>query len=229
MAPRKKRCRHILSPPGFYGYQPQEVDQAKKTVKILYEEYEALRLTDYEGLRHDQAADQMYVSRATFARMYERVRQKIALAFVESRPIHFEAGCAYFTCKAINTNNTDLLTDKNNTMTTTTTIAIPCENGVLSTHFGHAAEFAFIQCTGNEINAVSMKQAPPHQPGLLPRWVAEQGGSTVIAGGMGHKAIELFRQQNIDVVTGAPSVGVEDLARQFLQGKLTGGDNRCDH
>ena len=194
---------------------------------ILFEEYEALRLADYEAFKHDEAAQRMNVSRATFARIYEKVRKKIAQAFVESRPIKFDAGCAYFTSERTFKNSNTIVNTKINTMQKI--VAIPCENGTLSTHFGHAAEFAFIQCEGEDVKVVSMKQAPPHQPGLLPRWVAEQGGNTVIAGGMGNKAIELFRQNNIDVITGAPAIGVEELAKQYITGKLTGGENRCDH
>lgn len=228
MAPRKKRCRHIHEPPGFSGYVAREARASVEPVILLYEEYEALRLADYDALKHDEAAERMSVSRPTFARIYENVRKKIAKAFVESRPIKFEAGCAYFSC---NTNKTVISNGFNNKKIKNMekVIAIPCENGTLSTHFGHAAEFAFIQCEGEDVKSVSMKQAPPHQPGLLPRWVAEQGGNTVIAGGMGNKAIELFRQNNIDVVTGAPAIGVEELAQQYVSGKLTGGDNRCDH
>ena len=206
----------------------QEAIGSAEPVVLLYEEYEALRLADYDALKHDEAAVKMKVSRPTFARIYENVRKKIAKAFVESRPIKFDAGCAYFSCdtKQI-VKNFDINNKERENMEKV--IAIPCENGILSTHFGHAAEFAFIQCDGEEIKSVNMKQAPPHQPGLLPRWVADNGGNIVIAGGMGNKAIELFRQNNIDVVTGAPAVGVEELAQQYVNGKLTGGDNRCDH
>ncbi len=228
MAPRKKRCRHILQPPGMDGFSPSCKKQDSEPVFILYEEYEAVRLADYEHYKHDEAARHMNVSRATFARIYEEVRKKIARAFVESRPIKFEAGCAFLQGNEASEKLNTLKHNSNNTIMNKT-IAIPCENGILSTHFGHAAEFAFVECEGSEIKNVNMKQAPPHQPGLLPAWVAENGGNVVIAGGMGHKAIELFRNNNIDVVTGAPVAEVELLAKQYAEGKLTGGDNRCDH
>jgi len=41
--------------------------------------------------------------------------------------------------------------------------------------------------------------APPHEPGLLPRWLHEQGAHLIIAGGMGHRAQELFVQNGIQV------------------------------
>lgn len=228
MAPRNKRCRHILKPPQAAGFMPGISSSDNNAVVVLFEEYEALRLADYEQLRHDEAAALMRVSRPTFARMYESVRQKLALAFVESRSVVFSAGCAYFQSENITSKNNDVLVNLINT-DMNKIVAIPCEGGVLSGHFGHAAEFAFVLCEGSEVKSVTMQQAPPHEPGLLPRWVAENGANVVIAGGMGSKAVELFRGNGVDVLTGAPGLEVEVLAKQFVDGKLTGGDNRCDH
>jgi predicted DNA-binding protein (UPF0251 family)/predicted Fe-Mo cluster-binding NifX family protein len=209
------------------GYNPDKTVIVNSKIVVLFEEYEALRLADYMGLKHDEAAQKMNVSRPTFARIYESVRKKIAKAFVESRPIHFEVGNAFFLGEKADINQFKFSHYKKDTMKKV--IAIPSENGTLSNHFGHAAEFAFIECEGEEIKSVKMVPPPPHEPGLLPKWVAEQGGTVVIAGGMGHKAINIFQQHGVDVVTGAESLPVEELARQFVQGTLTGGGNKCDH
>jgi predicted DNA-binding protein (UPF0251 family)/predicted Fe-Mo cluster-binding NifX family protein len=209
------------------GYNPQRSVTTNTGIDILFEEYEALRLADYVGLKHDEAAEKMNVSRPTFARIYESVRKKIAMAFVESRPIHFEVGSAFFSGR-----NKDVAINKFSNQQINTMkqiIAIPSENGMLSNHFGHAPEFAFVECDGTEIKSVKMQVPPPHEPGILPKWVAEQGGKVVIAGGMGHKAIDIFQQHGVDVVTGANSLPVEELAKQFVEGNLTGSGNKCDH
>jgi predicted Fe-Mo cluster-binding NifX family protein len=44
---------------------------------------------------------------------------------------------------------------------------------------------------------------PLHEPGVLPRWLSEMGATTIIAGGMGVRAQQLFAQNNIQVVVGA--------------------------
>lgn len=54
---------------------------------LLYEEYEALKLADYDLMTHQEASVIMGISRATFARIYERARRKIARAFVEVKEI----------------------------------------------------------------------------------------------------------------------------------------------
>ena len=57
---------------------------------------------------------------------------------------------------------------------------------------------------------------PPHEPGLLPRWLAEKGANIIIAGGMGKRAQDLFTEQGIKVVTGAPVAAPDQLVTQYL-------------
>lgn len=63
-------------------------------VDLLYEEYEAIKLTDYDLMNHQEACQLMGVSRATFARVYESARRKIAKALVETREIRSVFGNA---------------------------------------------------------------------------------------------------------------------------------------
>jgi ATP-binding protein involved in chromosome partitioning len=110
-------------------------------------------------------------------------------------------------------------------------IAIPVENGTLCMHFGHCERFALIDVDPATRKIIGREdiQAPPHQPGLLPPWLAERGATMVIAGGMGQRAIALFQQQGIEVLVGAPALGPEALVEEFLTGRLTSGENVCDH
>lgn len=99
MSPRVKRTRKILDLPIIKGFKPYGPETGKiKTdpVYLLYEEYEALRLSDYDGLNHHQASLMMDVSRPTFTRIYASALEKIAKAFVEGRQIAIEGGKVYF-------------------------------------------------------------------------------------------------------------------------------------
>lgn len=99
MCARLKRPRRILHPPSIKGFKPYGADSAAKAedpVNVLLEEYEALRLSDYDGLNHHQASVMMGVSRPTFTRIYAAALQKIATAFVEGRQIAIEGGKVYF-------------------------------------------------------------------------------------------------------------------------------------
>jgi len=109
--------------------------------------------------------------------------------------------------------------------------AIPIENGLLCTHFGHCREFAVVEAdeTTATVRASSSVTPPPHEPGVLPAWLKEQGVDVVIAGGMGGRAKMLFDQAGVEVVTGAPSQAPEELVVAYLGGTLEPGENACDH
>lgn len=109
--------------------------------------------------------------------------------------------------------------------------AIPISNGVLCAHFGHCEKFALIDAdTENKIiTAQETITAPEHQPGLLPRWLAGKKADFIIAGGMGMRAQNLFTENGIQVVVGAPVDSPENLVASYLEGTLRPGDNICDH
>ena len=108
-------------------------------------------------------------------------------------------------------------------------IAMPVSGGQLSLHFGHAPEFAVIDVINGEITSVHYLSPPLHEPGSLPGWMHELQVDVIICGGMGMRAQQFFHQYGIQVVIGAPSLPVEEIARQYLAGRLETGENICDH
>ena len=110
-------------------------------------------------------------------------------------------------------------------------IVIPLADGKLAMHFGHCASFALVDVDLAERKILKRDdiEAPPLQPGLLPPWLAERGANLIIAGGMGQRAVELFTQQGISVVVGAPAETPEKLALDYLSGAMQTGPNSCDH
>jgi len=110
-------------------------------------------------------------------------------------------------------------------------IAIPLFDGKLSQHFGHCEKFAIIDTDDNS-NIISNREdltPPPHEPGLLPKWLGGMGVNVIIAGGMGQSAQQLFAQNRIEVVVGAPADSPEDLVSAYLNKTLQTGANLCDH
>ena len=107
--------------------------------------------------------------------------------------------------------------------------AIPTADGKLAMHFGHAGVFTLIDVENGHVCRTQTMQPPPHEPGVLPRWLREQGVNVIIAGGMGQRAQGLFAENGIQVVVGAFSVAAEALVKQHLAGTLKTGDNVCDH
>jgi len=108
-------------------------------------------------------------------------------------------------------------------------IAIPLEGNVLSTHFGGCEAFAFVDVENDEIINITILDAPTHEHGSYPRFVAEQNATDVIAGGMGANAISRFNEANINVFLGAPVDTPVKLVKDFIAGKLELNPNFCDH
>ncbi len=106
-------------------------------------------------------------------------------------------------------------------------IAIPLADGKLTAHFGHCKEFALIDVHDNEIKKKARLEPPPHEPGILPLWLRQQGANVVIAGGMGRRAIDLFNQAGITVIIGAPPEAPETLVNHYLNNTLVMGENPC--
>ena len=107
--------------------------------------------------------------------------------------------------------------------------AVPLAEGKLTAHFGHCQQFALLDVDGNDIKKTETLVPPPHEPGVLPRWLHELGADVIIAGGMGARAMDLFTQNGIKVIVGAPSLAPEELVKLYLNNKLQSGANVCDH
>ena len=110
-------------------------------------------------------------------------------------------------------------------------VAIPLADGKLTAHFGHCGQFAIVDVDpeSKTIKSQVVLDPPPHEPGVLPAWLSEQGVSLVIAGGMGQRAQMLFGEKDIEVIVGAPVETPEELVSSYLAGTLQTGTNVCDH
>jgi predicted DNA-binding protein (UPF0251 family) len=99
MSPRKLVPRKISSPPKIKGFKPYGVSEdieKSEVISLHFEEYEALKMCDYDLLNHCDAAEIMNISRPTFTRIYAIARQKMAKALVEGLQISIEGGKIYF-------------------------------------------------------------------------------------------------------------------------------------
>ncbi|MGV8138962.1 MAG: DUF134 domain-containing protein [Mangrovibacterium sp.] len=91
--PNRIRHRRIMMPPPMDGYKPLGVPRKElEPVVLLFEEFEAIRLADYEDLSQEEAAEKMTISRPTFTRLHDKARRKIAKAFVEGKTILIRGG-----------------------------------------------------------------------------------------------------------------------------------------
>jgi uncharacterized protein len=90
---RPVKNRVIYNPPKMYGFKPFGMALCDADPIVMhYDEYESIRLVNYDNLSQDEAADLMKVSRPTLTRIYNKALQKIAKAFTEGKTIFIKGG-----------------------------------------------------------------------------------------------------------------------------------------
>lgn len=91
--PRPTCCRRVAATPACLLFKPAGVPcSALEQLVLTVDELESLRLADLEGLYQEQAATRMGVSRATFGRIVESARKKVARMLVEAKALRIEGG-----------------------------------------------------------------------------------------------------------------------------------------
>ncbi|MEG6584867.1 iron-sulfur cluster carrier protein MrpORP [Dendrosporobacter sp. 1207_IL3150] len=108
-------------------------------------------------------------------------------------------------------------------------VAIPLVSGKLCTHFGHCEHFAIITVNDGRIIKQELLTPPPHAPGVIPNWVADQGCTDIIVGGIGEAAQAILQNRGVKVTCGAPSDTPENLLDKYMKGELVDSGNSCDH
>ncbi len=111
-----------------------------------------------------------------------------------------------------------------------TKIAVPLVNDTFSSHFGGADSFAFygVDADSRTISGKEVAVPPPHERGAFPMWIRNQGATTILAGGMGPRAVQMFQAYGIEVVLGVEGPSQpDDLVRAHLDGTLNASGNGC--
>lgn len=201
MAGRPKQMRYIIHTPIIKGFKSYGGDShiSVEPVLISFEEYEALRLCDYEGLNHGEAAEVMHISRPTFTRVYQSVRQKLATAFVEGRQMMIQGGQVCLDKKWIHCNQCGSFYNVNVADNFSITLCPLCcrkkelnimiasqgnhLNDKIDISFGRAYYYVYYNTETSELSYI----ANPH------RYLDEE---------VAVKTMELLKQYHVDMVIG---------------------------
>jgi len=91
--PRPKCHRHICGMPDKNYFKPRGIPTVDlEEVVLKLDEFEAIRLADYEQLYQEKAAEQMNISRQTFGRIIEAAHKKIADVLLNGKALKIEDG-----------------------------------------------------------------------------------------------------------------------------------------
>jgi predicted DNA-binding protein (UPF0251 family)/predicted Fe-Mo cluster-binding NifX family protein len=181
-------------------------------VRLGFDEAEAIRLADYEGLYQEAAARSMGVSRQTFGRIIESARRKVADAVLNGKALRIEGG-------EISIREQGDIPMK---------IAVPARDGQVDEHFGHCREFQIFRVEGEKLIREPTMPSP-EGCGCKSNVVADlakAGVTHMIAGNMGMGAVNVLGSHGIKVIRGA-SGSAEAAAESFAKGALRDSGLGC--
>ena len=91
--PRPPCCRRIAGKPVVSMFSPVDGSACETAEVVLtLAEFEAIRLSDFDGLYQEKAAEHMNVSRATYGRVLESAHGKVARMLVSGLVLRIEGG-----------------------------------------------------------------------------------------------------------------------------------------
>ncbi len=90
---RPQKCRFVKNSPLHTYYKPRGIPMSNlEAISVTVDELEAIRLADYKGLYHEDAAKKMGISRQTFSRMLASAHKKISDGIINGKAIEIKGG-----------------------------------------------------------------------------------------------------------------------------------------
>ncbi|HZK48356.1 MAG TPA: DUF134 domain-containing protein [Thermoleophilia bacterium] len=220
--PRKWRCVHGPARPRMF--KPAGVPARELEVVVLtLDGLEALRLLDLEGLRQEEAATELGVSRSTVSRLAAEARRSVAEALVGGKALVIEGGPAAVARRASREVST---TTGGESMI----IAVPYDEGQVNGHFGRTEAFLIARAEGSELKESTVYDVVglQHNHSGLAGFLASRGVEVILAGGMGPPMQQALRQAGFSLYTGVSGSAAGAL-ETFLSGTLEQSDAACSH
>lgn len=204
---------------------------------MTVDEFEAVRLIDYEKRTHEQCAGQMGISRTTVTEMYERARAKIADCIVNGKTLCISGGnyilcdgsakksCGKKCYRAEREAETDIKRKDGKVMK----IAVTYENGNVFQHFGHTEQFKVYDIEDGKITGTQVMGTNGSGHGALAGILASLNVDTLICGGIGAGAQNALAEAGIRLYGGV-SGNADEAVNALLAGELAfNPDVHCDH
>lgn len=233
--PRPKRCRTVCEEPYFSEFVPEGINIGK-SVEMTVDEYEVIRIVDFEKRTHDECAEQMNISRTTVTEIYESARYKISDAIVNGKKLII-CGGNYSICEGningckrckyrSNMNSECKFIKKGDKIMR---IAVTYENGQIFQHFGHTENFKLYDVENGEIKAEKVVCTNGQGHGALAAFLKDNAVDVLICGGIGGGAQMALKEFGVELYGGA-SGSCDEAVSAFLNGNLNyNPDVKCSH
>lgn len=234
--PRPQRCRRVCSEPQYSCFEPEGVSNPESVV-LSVDEYEVIRLVDFEKLSHEQCAAIMDISRTTVTEIYERARYKLSDCIVNGKQLVIAGGnyricsgkhqsCGKRSCRRHAENSEkNIITKGQRDMK----IAVTYDNGEIFQHFGHTEQFKVYEVENGVITKSEIIDSNGSGHGALAGLLADAGIEVLICGGIGGGAQTALSEAGIQLYGGV-SGNADEAVLAFMNGTLGyDPDVQCDH
>lgn len=222
---RPTKCRKVCILPKVNAFYPKN-EKGKESVNLLIDEYEALRLIDYEKLMQEEAALLMQVARTTVQQIYAQARSKVATALIEGRPLVIDGGeyelCSSFDCphkRCIQLQNLK----KEEKMKI---LAIPVdennENTTVCQVFARAPYFAFYNWEKDELSFVENSACEAEGGAALKavQFLFDNQIASLLTVRLGQNAAEVLKEGEIEILKADKGTLLTNL-EEFKKGNKT--------
>lgn len=221
LMPRPNKPKHVKRLPVCREFAPVRGEKNPHQILLTVEEYETLRLMDYQGLNQEECARQMKVGRATVQAVYTEARKKLARFLVEASSLTI-AGGNYVLDE---TEREGMARKGRNQMK----IAVTYENGEVFQHFGHTEQFKIYDTEDGRILSSEVIGTNGSGHGALAGFLKEQGVQVLICGGIGGGARNALAEAGIRLFPGACG-NADAQIEAYLAGNLDyDPDTTCSH
>ncbi len=108
-------------------------------------------------------------------------------------------------------------------------IVVPTQDNKLCSHFGHCEIFSFVEVDLDKKEIIKIEQKAP-QDGVscqCASWVAKQGASIALVGGIGARPMQMLADNGLQIVSGCPELPIKELIEEYLSSTLELGENSC--
>lgn len=219
--PRPTRCRRIRAYPDYWSFVPQEAE-SPQTLDMSLDEYEALRLIDYEGMTQEECAQAMGVSRATVANIYASVRFKLADALVNGKLLRITGGTYRIA-------DTPLGGEIGRKGEGAMRITVTYEEGMVGQHFGRTQQFKLYDVIDGSIVSSQVVGTGGKGHGALAGVLKVADVDALICGGIGMGARVALSEAGIQLFPGVTG-SADEAAAALVAGTLDADlDATCDH
>lgn len=223
---RPVRRRRICFEPKYDRFAPCGT-KSKEQVLLTVDEFEAVRLIDYEKKTHEQCARQMGISRTTVTEMYERARTKIADCLVGGKTLCISGG-NYALCDGSAWRCCGKRCDRAEFAAETAgereedrvmKVAVTYENGNVFPHFGHTEQFKLYEIEDGKVVRAQVVDTNGSGHGALAGMLSALNVDTLVCGGIGAGAQAALAEAGIRLYGGV-SGSADEAVEALLAGRL---------